>query len=68
MKRATDLLDGTWKELRGALMQDWADSADDDLKAMEDAWERLIGLLQAKYCFGRAEAKRRLLDLLAQHQ
>jgi uncharacterized protein YjbJ (UPF0337 family) len=68
MKGAQNILAGKWKELRGALKKEWADIADDDLEAVEGEWERMIGLLQAKYGFARVEAERRVLDVISRLQ
>jgi uncharacterized protein YjbJ (UPF0337 family) len=51
-----DQVQGDWMQLKGKLRQNWAMLTDDDLMRIDGRREELIGRLQARYGFARAEA------------
>jgi uncharacterized protein YjbJ (UPF0337 family) len=55
-----DQVQGDWMQLKGKLRQNWAMLTDDDLMRIDGRREELIGRLQARYGFARAEADREI--------
>lgn len=52
-----DVFAGQWKQMRGDLKSWWGKLADDDLDRMDGQKDRLIGLVQEKYGYARAQAE-----------
>lgn len=53
-----DRLAGSWKQLKGKIKERWGKLTDDDVKVIEGRREQLIGRLQERYGFTRAQAER----------
>jgi uncharacterized protein YjbJ (UPF0337 family) len=53
-------LSGRWRELRGRVRETWGKITDDDLATIEGQIERLIGVIQKRYGYARAEAEREI--------
>jgi uncharacterized protein YjbJ (UPF0337 family) len=53
-----DVLENTWKQLRGQVTQWWEGFSDDELVKAEAARDRLITLLQEKYGYGLNRAEK----------
>jgi uncharacterized protein YjbJ (UPF0337 family) len=70
----SDTLKGKWKQLRGELKKWWGDLTDDDLDRIDGERDQLIGRLQERYGYTRAQAEaevdRRLgdYDRLSEHE
>lgn len=41
-------LEGHWNEIRGAVLEEWGQITDDDLKKVQGNAERLVGVIQQK--------------------
>ena len=54
-----DVFAGKWKQRRGRVTQAWGDLTDDDLDRIDGSYDRLIGTLQEKSGYSRAEAEKR---------
>ena len=54
----TDILKGKWKEIKGDVKAKWGKLTDDDLTEIEGNQEKLVGILQKKYGYGKEEAER----------
>ncbi len=52
-----DILKGKWRQLRGQIQQRWGELTDDDLDQIEGRRDQLIGRLQARYGYARADAE-----------
>jgi uncharacterized protein YjbJ (UPF0337 family) len=55
-----DQVQGSWMQFKGKLRQNWAMLSDDDLMRIDGRREELIGRLQARYGFAKAEAEREI--------
>jgi len=55
-----DTFKGKWKQLRGRAKQVWGDLSDDDLTRIDGSYDRLVGTLQEKYGYTKAEAKKKI--------
>lgn len=59
-----DVLQGKWKQLRGRAKQAWADLSDDDLSHIDGSYDKLVGTLQEKYGYTKAEARKKIDETL----
>ena len=55
-----DLIEGKWRQLKGALKQKWGKLTDDDLDLIAGKKDELIGKLQEKYGISKEEAKKQV--------
>ncbi|RPI56556.1 MAG: CsbD family protein [Chloroflexi bacterium] len=55
-----DMLKGRWKQVRGQIQEKWGELTDDDLDQIQGRRDQLIGKLQARYGYARAEAESRV--------
>ena len=55
-----DTIEGQWKQLAGALRQQWGKLTDDDLAVARGDAEYLAGKLQQRYGIARDEAQARV--------
>ncbi len=60
LKTNQDILQGEWKQLQGAVRQQWGKLTNDDLMTAQGGWEQMIGQLQSRYGYTRADAETRL--------
>jgi len=52
-----DIFEGKWKQMRGQAKLLWAKLTDDDLDKVAGNYDKLVGLLQAKYGYSRERAE-----------
>ncbi len=68
---ANDVLQGQWKQVRGQMKDWWGKLTDNDLDRVEGNYDKLVGLLQEKYGYTKAQAEaeinRRTNDYKMQH-
>jgi len=55
-----DILKGQWKQLVGSIKQQWGKFTDDELTEIDGDREKLLGKLQERYGYSRAQAERDL--------
>jgi uncharacterized protein YjbJ (UPF0337 family) len=55
-----DQIAGKWKQVKGEARKAWADLSDDDLEYVNGEREKLVGKIQERYGYERAEADRRV--------
>ncbi len=55
-----DMIEGNWKQLKGAVQEQWGRLTDDDLDIVEGRREKLAGKIQERYGVTREEAKEQL--------
>jgi len=60
----SDILKGKWKQLKGSARKKWGELTDDDFDKIQGDGERLIGLLQEKYGYGRERAESEINEFL----
>lgn len=53
-----DVFAGQWKQMRGELKIWWGKLADDDLDRIDGKKDKLIGMLQERYGYARADAEK----------
>ena len=55
-----DILMGKWKQFRGRVKETWGELTDDELDEIEGRRDKLVGKLQEKYGYTRAQAETEL--------
>ncbi|ADE84942.1 CsbD family protein [Rhodobacter capsulatus] len=61
----TDIIEGKWKEIKGAVRAKWGDLTDDEIEEIAGERERLEGLVQQKYGRTKEAAKKEVDDFLS---
>jgi len=57
-----DILEGKWKQLKGAVQHEWGDLTNDEVDQVDGDMERLSGLIQERYGKSRQEAEKAIED------
>ena len=57
MSEPQDILFGKWHELKGRVRQRWGKLTGDDLARLSGKTEELVGVLQQRYGYGKAQAE-----------
>ena len=57
-----DQIQGNWKQLKGAVKEQWGKLTDDDLTEVNGKTEKLLGKIQERYGVERDEAERQIRD------
>jgi len=57
-----DILEGKWKQIKGAVQHEWGDLTDDEVDQVDGDMERLSGLIQERYGKSRQEAEKAIED------
>lgn len=61
----SDILAGMWKQVRGKVREQWGDLTDDDLDRIAGRYDQLVGTVQMRYGYTRAEAEQEVDDFLS---
>jgi uncharacterized protein YjbJ (UPF0337 family) len=64
----SDVFKGKWHQLKGEVKSRWGKLTDDDMDRVEGDTEKLIGRVQERYGYARADAEREVSDFLDKHQ
>lgn len=62
-----DILEGKWKQMKGQVKQAWGKLTDDDLDRISGKRDELVGLVQEKYGWERAEAEKAVDEFYSSH-
>ena len=57
-----DILEGKWKQLKGAARTQWGKLTDDDVDIVAGNYEQLVGRLQERYGVDKEEASKMVDD------
>lgn len=60
----SDVLQGKWKQVRGAIKEQWGELTDDDLDRIEGSFDRLVGVLQERYGYAKEKAEAEVAEFL----
>jgi uncharacterized protein YjbJ (UPF0337 family) len=63
-KMNQNILEGKWKQLRGAIREKWGDLTDDELDQIAGKRDKLAGLLQEKYGYTQVEVEHEIDEFL----
>jgi uncharacterized protein YjbJ (UPF0337 family)/sporulation protein YlmC with PRC-barrel domain len=55
-----DIVEGNWKQMRGHIKEWWGKLTNDDLDKINGQCDRLVGLIQEKYGYTKAQAEQEL--------
>jgi uncharacterized protein YjbJ (UPF0337 family) len=55
----TDQLSGQWKQMKGAVRQQWGKLTDDDIEVIAGKRDSLVGKLQERYGLAKDEAQKK---------
>ncbi|PKO15078.1 MAG: CsbD family protein [Chloroflexi bacterium HGW-Chloroflexi-10] len=64
METTKDILLGKWHELKGQVRHKWGKLTDDDLTRLSGKTEELVGILQQRYGYGKAQAENEINNWL----
>jgi uncharacterized protein YjbJ (UPF0337 family) len=56
----SDRFKGNWKQLRGAVQEQWGKLTNDDLDVVEGQRDQLVGRIQERYGIEKDEARRQV--------
>jgi uncharacterized protein YjbJ (UPF0337 family) len=59
-----DRIQGKWKQMTGKVKEQWGELTDDDLAQVNGNREQLEGKIQARYGYGKDQAKKEIDDWL----
>ena len=59
-----NILEGNWKQIRGAIREKWGEVTDDELDQIAGKRDKLAGVLQERYGYTQMEAERQIDDFL----
>lgn len=62
-----DILEGKWKQMKGAVQKQWGDITDDDFDRIAGNRERFVGVLQEKYGKRKEDAEKEIDTYLNSH-
>src|SRR5271156_1993519 len=60
-------VEGNWKQMRGAVKQQWGKLTDDDLTQIDGSREKLEGIIQERYGIAKDETRKQI-DAWSQNQ
>ena len=63
----SDVFKGKWLQFKGEVKSRWGKLTDDDLDRVEGDSEKLIGRVQERYGYARAEAQREVDEFMKGH-
>ena len=59
-----DILKGNWKQLKGAVKEEWGELTDDEIDQIEGERDSLVGTIQEKYGRTKQEVESEVDDWL----
>jgi uncharacterized protein YjbJ (UPF0337 family) len=60
----SEIIEGRWKQIRGALKERWGELTDDDVDQIRGEWDNLVGKLQEKYGYKKEQAEAEISEFL----
>lgn len=61
----SDILEGKWKQLKGAVKDQWGKLTDDDIDRISGNYDKFEGALQERYGWKKEDARRELDNWLS---
>lgn len=59
-----DILEGKWRQFKGAIKARWGELTNDDLEVIEGNQEQLAGRVQERYGCAKEEAEEQVKDFI----
>jgi uncharacterized protein YjbJ (UPF0337 family)/sporulation protein YlmC with PRC-barrel domain len=63
-----DIMEGNWKQIRGHIQEWWGQLTDNDLDKINGQCDRLVGLIQQRYGYTKAQAEREVARHLSDYE
>lgn len=63
----SDIWGGKWNELKGKLKEVFGKLTDDDMLQMQGSHDRIVGVLQERYGYGKEQAQQEWENFVRQH-
>jgi len=63
----TDILGGKWTELKGKVKETFGKLTDDDMLQIQGSGDRMIGVIQARYGYGKEQAQQEWENFVRHH-
>jgi len=63
-----DVIEGKWKQLAGSAREEWGKLTDADMDEIGGKKDRLIGKLQERYGYAKADAEKAVNDWMRRHE
>ena len=57
-----DIIEGNWKQMKGAVQEKWGDLTDDQFDQINGSRKKLMGQIQETYGKGRDEAEKEVKE------
>jgi len=67
MQMNSDSWGGKWHEIKGKLKETFGKLTDDDMQQMQGSTEHAVGVLQARYGYGKDQAQQEWENFARQH-
>ena len=64
----TDQMSGKWKQMKGAVKEQWGKLTDDDLQVIDGKRDVLVGKLQERYGMAKEEAQKKADEWLKSYR
>lgn len=61
------IVDGKWRQIRGAMREQWGRLTDDDMHILMGRTENLVGMLEERYGYTRAKAEEEVNHFLERY-
>lgn len=59
-----NVLKGQWRQIKGEVQATWGELTDDEVDQINGEWNKLVGKLQEKYGYTKAEAEAEVEDFM----
>jgi uncharacterized protein YjbJ (UPF0337 family) len=59
-----DVMKGQWKQMQGEVKRRWSKLTDDELGQVEGSFDKLVGRIQERYGYQKADAEREIDEFL----
>jgi len=63
-----DVIEGKWKQLAGSAREEWSKLTDADVDEIGGKKDRLIGKLQERYGYAKADAEKAVSDWMRRRE
>lgn len=63
----SDILGGKWNELKGKIKETFGKLTDDDMLQLQGSNDRIVGVLQERYGYGKEQAQQEWENFARQH-
>ena len=62
-----DIIQGSWKELKGKVKQQWGKLTDDEVSRLDGSYEKLEGQLQKTYGYEKDRVEKEINEFVSRY-